>query len=94
MIARRDIRDEYEKKQEDLLARFKEELLGANVKLVADYEAIWKTIIAGKKVLIASNLTDAILMILPRSTLKLTSSTALKRLGGCFTATLTVSLDN
>ncbi|KAG8810880.1 hypothetical protein FRC17_002717, partial [Serendipita sp. 399] len=50
VIARRDIRKEFEEKKDALLARFKEELLGADVKLMADYDAIWKTIVAGKKV--------------------------------------------
>lgn len=50
MIAKRGIRDDYENKKEDLLRKFKEALLGADVKLVADYDAIWNQIVAGKKV--------------------------------------------
>ena len=51
MIARRSIRDEYEAdKKEKLLEEFKEELLGADVTLTADYAAIWKELVDGKKV--------------------------------------------
>lgn len=50
MIAKRNIRDEFERKKEGLLARFKEELLGADVGLMADYTAIWKTLVAGNKI--------------------------------------------
>jgi hypothetical protein len=51
VIARRSIRDEYEvDKKEQLLERFKDELLGADVKLIADYAAIWKELVDGKRV--------------------------------------------
>ncbi|KAG8751579.1 hypothetical protein FRC14_007765 [Serendipita sp. 396] len=50
VIARRDLQKEFEDKKQDLTSQFKEQLLGADVKLMADYDAIWKTIVAGKKV--------------------------------------------
>lgn len=50
LIARRSIRDNYDGKKTDLLARLKEQLLGTEVKLEADYDAIWQTIVAGHKV--------------------------------------------
>ena len=51
MIARRSIRDEYEvDKREELLEKLKDELLGADIKLTADYAAIWKELVDGKKV--------------------------------------------
>lgn len=51
MIARRSIRDEYEvDKKEALLETLKEELLGADIELTADYAAIWKELVDGKKV--------------------------------------------
>jgi len=51
LIARRSIRDEYEvDKKEALLEQFTDELLGAEIKLTADYAAIWKELIDGKKV--------------------------------------------
>ena len=51
MIARRSIRDEYEADQkEKLLEKFKDELLGADITLTADYAAIWKELVDGKKV--------------------------------------------
>jgi len=50
MIARKSIRDEYEvDKKEQLLEKFKDELLGADIKLTADYTAIWKGLVDGKK---------------------------------------------
>jgi len=51
VIARKSIRDEYEvDKKEALLEKFKDELLGADIKLTADYAAIWKELVDGKKV--------------------------------------------
>jgi predicted phage-related endonuclease len=51
MIARRSIRDEYEAdKKEELLEKIKDELLGADIALTADYAAIWKGLVDGKKV--------------------------------------------
>lgn len=56
MIARRSIRDEYEAdKKEKLLEKFKDELLGADITLTADYAAIWKELVDGKKVEIFIN---------------------------------------
>lgn len=51
MIARRSIRDEYEvDKKEEILEKLKDELLGADIKLTADYATIWKALVDGKKV--------------------------------------------
>ena len=50
MIAKRSIRDDYESQKENLLKQAKEELLGASVKFVADYNAMWKTIVEAAKV--------------------------------------------
>lgn len=50
MIARRSIRENFEAEKETILNQCKDALLGATVKLIADYDAIWKTIVAGKKV--------------------------------------------
>jgi len=47
--ARRDLRDKYDSEKETLLKKYKEQLLGAEVKLMADYNTIWKTIVAGKE---------------------------------------------
>jgi len=56
MIARKSIRDEYEvDKKEQLLEKFKDELLGTEIKLTADYTAIWKGLVDGKKVKIFIN---------------------------------------
>lgn len=50
-MARRSIRDECEgDKKEELLGKFKDELLGADVRLTADYAAIWKELVDAKKV--------------------------------------------
>lgn len=48
MMARRSIRDSYDSEKEALLKKYKEQLLGAEVKLMADYTAIWNTIVAAK----------------------------------------------
>lgn len=50
IIAKRSIRDDWDSKKEGLLAKFKEELLGADVTLNADYEALWKVLVDGKEV--------------------------------------------
>lgn len=50
MIAKRSIRDDYENNKEEILKSCKDALLGATVKLIVDYDAIWNTIVAGKKV--------------------------------------------
>ena len=56
MIARRSIRDEYESdKKEIILEKFKDELLGTDITLTADYAAIWKGLVDGKKVKIFIN---------------------------------------
>jgi len=50
LMARRAIRDEMEgDKKEELLEKFKSELLGADIKLTADYAGIWKELVDGKK---------------------------------------------
>jgi len=49
MIAKRSLREEWEKQRDTVLKNAQEELLGATVKFVVDYDAIWKTIVAGKK---------------------------------------------
>jgi len=54
MIAKRSLRDEWEKQRDTVLKNAREELLGATVKVVVDYDAMWKTIVAGKKVLVLS----------------------------------------
>jgi hypothetical protein len=54
MIAKRSLRDDWEKERDTVLKNAREELLGATVKFVVDYDAIWKTIVAGKKVLVLS----------------------------------------
>lgn len=60
MMARRSIRDELEgDKKEALLEKFKDELLGAEIKLTADYAAIWKELVDAKKVIhLYQSLTD------------------------------------
>jgi len=50
MIAKRSIREDYENNKEEILKSCKDALLGATVKLIVDYDAIWNTIVAGKKV--------------------------------------------
>jgi hypothetical protein len=50
MIAKRSIREDYDSAKASILKSTKEELLGADITFVADYDAIWKTIVAGKKV--------------------------------------------
>lgn len=51
-MARRSIRDDFEgDKKEALLEKFKDELaLEADIKLTADYAAIWKEVVDAKKV--------------------------------------------
>jgi hypothetical protein len=49
MMARRNLRDNYDSEKDTLLKKYKEQLLGAEVKLMADYDAIWNTIVAGKE---------------------------------------------
>ena len=53
MMARRSIRDEFEgEKKETLLEKFKDELaLETDIKLTADYNAIWRDLVDGKKVI-------------------------------------------
>jgi hypothetical protein len=57
MIARRSIRDEYEADKKETISweALKDELLGADIKLTADYAAIWKELVDGKKVKIFTN---------------------------------------
>lgn len=50
LIARRSLKDDFEAKEAALLAKFKDQLLGAEVTLHADYDAIWKEISAAHKV--------------------------------------------
>jgi hypothetical protein len=52
MIAKRSLRDDWESQHSNLLKKAKEELLGADVKFVADYVTMWKTIVQGAKVLV------------------------------------------
>jgi hypothetical protein len=54
MIAKRSLRDDWETQRDTVLKNAQEELLGATVKFVVDYDAIWKTIVAGKKVPVLS----------------------------------------
>jgi hypothetical protein len=54
MIAKRSLRDNWESQRATVLKNAQEELLGATVKFVVDYDAIWKTIVAGKKVPVLS----------------------------------------
>lgn len=49
-IAKRSIRDDWDKEKDNVTKTVKDELLGADVKLLADYDAIWKTIAEAKKV--------------------------------------------
>lgn len=53
IMACRSIRDEFEgDKKETLLEKFKEELAPeGDIKLTADYTAIWREIVDGKKVI-------------------------------------------
>jgi hypothetical protein len=49
LIAKRGIRDNWEgDKRDEVIAKFKEEL-GVDIKLMADYDAIWKALVEGKE---------------------------------------------
>jgi hypothetical protein len=49
-IAKRNIRENWDNEKDSVTKVVKDELLGADVKLMADYDAIWKTIAEAKKV--------------------------------------------
>jgi hypothetical protein len=50
LIAKRTIRDEWEATRDAVIKDIREELLGAEVNLIVDYDAIWKVIVDAKKV--------------------------------------------
>jgi hypothetical protein len=50
VLLRKGIRDEWTSQKETVTNKIKEELLGADVKLLADVEGIWKTIVDAKNV--------------------------------------------
>jgi hypothetical protein len=50
LLARRSIRDDWLAQKETVTNGIQEELLGAPVKLMVDYEAIWKLLVDAKNV--------------------------------------------